>query len=108
MNFIATVLVTTVSLLILSRLPLGIEIRDATTALITALVFGVLNGIFGFVFAPLNWITFGLFAILLNIFVFWLTSKLVDGFRLQGALSVLIGPLVLSLLNTLIFWLVGR
>lgn len=108
MNFIATVLVTTVSLLILSRLPLGIEIRDATTALITALVFGVLNGILGFFFTPLNWITFGLFAILLNIFVFWLTSKLVDGFRLRGALSVLIGPLVFSLLNTLIFWLLGR
>lgn len=108
MNFIATVLVTTVSLLILSGLPLGIEIRSATTALVTALVLGVLNGILGFFFAPINWISFGLFAILLNIFAFWLTSKLVDGFRLRGALSVLIGPLVLSVLNTMIFWLVGR
>ena len=102
-------LVTTVSLLIIAQLPLGIEIKSFRTALITALVLGILNAfvrpVLGFFFFPLTILTLGLFSFVLNAIIFWLASALVDGFRLRGGfISALIGPIILGILNAIIFW----
>jgi putative membrane protein len=108
-EFIAVWIVTTVSLLIITRLPLGITVRDMGTAFVAALVLGLLNALLGpilrFLAFPITILTLGLFAIVINAFLLWLTSKLVDGFRLDGALSAIIGAIVLGILNALIFWL---
>jgi putative membrane protein len=108
-DFIAVWLVTTVSLLIITRLPLGITVRDTGTALVAALVLGLLNALLGpilrFLAFPITILTLGLFAIVINAFLLWLTGKLVDGFRLDGAVSAIIGAIILGILNALIFWL---
>ncbi len=109
LHLIAVWLVTTVSLLIIAQLPLGIEIKNFRTALITALVLGLLNAIvrpvLGFFFFPLTILTLGLFTFVLNAIIFWLASALVDGFRLRGGfISALIGPIILGILNAIIFW----
>ena len=107
-DIIAVWIVTAVSLLIIARLPLGINVRDTGTALIAALVLGLLNALLGpilrFLAFPITLVTLGLFAIIINAFLLWLTSKLVDGFKLDGALSAILGAIVLGILNTLIFW----
>ena len=107
-QFIATWLVTTLSLLIITRLPLGITIKDASTACVAALVLGLLNALLGpilrFLAFPITLLTLGLFAIIINAFLLWLASRLVDGFRVDGALSAILGALVLGILNAIIFW----
>jgi putative membrane protein len=109
-EFIVTILVTTVSLLIMARLPLGIRIKDTGTALVAALVLGLLNAllrpVLGFVFFPVTLLTLGLFAIVLNALMLWLAGKLVTGFRIDGALSAILGAIVLSILNALIFMVI--
>jgi len=41
----------------------------------------------------------------LNAIVFWIAAGLVDGFRLTGGtVSALIGPIILGILNAIIFW----
>lgn len=110
-HFLVVWLVTAVGLLIMSKLPLGIEIKDFGTALVSALVLGLLNAllrpVLGFLFFPVTFLTLGLFALVLNAFVFWLASKLVSGFHLRGgAFSALIGPIVLSFLTWVIFLVV--
>lgn len=105
-------LVTSVSLLIISKLPLGIEIDDFGTALVAALVLGILNAlvrpVLAFFTFPLTLLTFGLFTFVLNAIVFTLAAALVDGFHLRGGcLSALIGPILLSLLNSLLFRLLS-
>lgn len=107
-HLLAVWLVTAVSLLIISELPLGIEIDEFSTALVAALVLGLLNAfvrpILAFFTFPLTIITFGLFIFVLDALVFALTASLVAGFRLRGGcLSALIGPVLLSVLNSLIF-----
>lgn len=109
-HFLVTWLVTTISLLIISYLPLGIEVKSAQTAMIGALVLGLLNAlllpILQFLATPLTFITFGLFSFIVNAVVFGLAARLVEGFYLRnGFLSALIGSIVVSLLNSLIFWL---
>ncbi len=110
-HFIVTWLVTAVSLLILSKLPLGIEIDDFGTALVSALVLGLLNAfvrpVLAFLAFPITVLTLGLFTFILNAIIFWLAAALVDGFRLRGGwLAALIGPIALGLLNGLLLALI--
>ncbi|RMF83710.1 MAG: phage holin family protein [Nitrospinota bacterium] len=101
-------LVTGVSLFILSRLPLGIEIDKFGSALVAALVLGLLNAllkpVLSFIAFPLTLLTFGLFALVINAIIFALAAALVEGFRLRwGIWSALLGSLCLSILNSLLF-----
>ncbi len=107
-NLLAIWLVTSVSLLIISQIDLfGIEIEDFGTALVVALVLGILNAllrpILSFVSFPLIILTFGLFSFVINAAIFWIASGLVSGFKLKGGcLSALIGPVVLGLINSVL------
>jgi len=107
-GLLITWIVTTISFLIISRLPLGIEIDSVKKAIISAAVFGILNAIlrpilFFFSF-PFIILTFGLFAFVLNAIIFGLAAFLVPGFRLRwGIWSALIGAIALSIINSLLF-----
>ncbi len=108
LNIIVTWIVTSISLFVLSRLPLGTDIDRFGTALWSAAVLGLLNAflgpIFRFLTLPINFITFGLFAVVVNAALFGIATLLVTGFRLKwGFWSALIGAIFLSVFNSLIF-----
>jgi putative membrane protein len=110
--FLITCLVTAVSLLIISKLPLGIEIDSTGKAIVSGVVFGVLNALVHPVLkflGPVNFLTLGLFGLVVNAVVFGLAAWLVTGFRLRwGVWSALLGTIVLSILNSLIFSIVSK
>ena len=85
--FLITLLVTAVSILIISKLPTGVEIDSFNKALISAFVFGILNAvlrpILSFISAPITFLTFGFFTIIINAIIFGLAAALVTGFRLR-------------------------
>lgn len=100
--------VTTISLLIISRIGLfGVEIENFGTAIVVAAVLGLLNAILrpvlSFLSFPLLVLTFGLFSVFINAAVFSLAASLVSGFELRrGCFSALVGPIALAALNTII------
>ncbi len=101
-------LVTAVSLLIISRLPVGVEIASLSKALISAIVFGILNAlvrpIIAFLTFPITFLTFGLFAIVINAIIFGLAAWLVPGFQLRwGFWSALLGAILLGVINSVIY-----
>lgn len=105
-------LVTSVSLFIISKLPTGVEIDTFQKAIVSAAVFGILNAllgpILGLLALPITFLTFGLFAIVLNAIIFGLAAYFVTGFRLRwGFWSALIGAVALGLINSLIYQLLG-
>lgn len=108
MEWLIIWLVTAVSLLIISRIELfGIEIENFGTALIVAVVLGLLNAVLrpvlNFFSFPLLLLTFGLFSVVVNAAVFGVAAAVVNGFELRrGCLSALIGPILLGLLNSII------
>jgi len=109
-EFFATWLVTAVSLFIISQLGVAIKVDSFGTALWAALIFGLINGILGpiayFLSFPFIVLTLGLFALVVNALLFGLAASLVTGFRLKnGFISALIGSILLSILNTIIFWI---
>jgi putative membrane protein len=108
-SFFITALVTAVSLLIIARLPLGIEVDSTEKAIWSGIVFGLLNGfvkpiLFVLTF-PITILTLGLFTLILNAIIFGIAAKLVEGFRLKGGiLSAFVGAIALGIINSLLNW----
>ena len=111
-NLLIAWLVTSVSFFLISKLPTGVEIDSFGKAVISAAVFGILNAvlkpILTFFSLPAIWLTFGLFAVVVNAIIFGLAAYLVTGFRLRwGIWSALIGAVALAVVNSLIYKLLG-
>lgn len=107
-GILLTWLVTTISFLIISKIPIGIEIDSFKKAAISAAVFGVLNALLrpllGLLTFPIIFLTFGLFAFVLNAIIFGIAAYLVEGFRLRwGFWSALIGSIALGVVNSLLY-----
>jgi putative membrane protein len=108
-------------LLLVSRLPLGVEMASFSIALISAVVIGLLGTLLiwplKFLLAPIWAITsLGglispvsfLFNWLITILLFGLAAWLVQGFRLRnGMTSAILGALVYSVLSTVVLQLLG-
>lgn len=112
-GFLVTTIVTAVSLLIISRLPLGIEIDGVWKALVAAVVFGILNAfvkpVLFWLTLPASILTLGLFLLVLNAIILSLAAWLVDGFNLRGGFwSALFGAIALSIINSILNGLVFR
>ena len=108
-------------LLIVAALPLGVEMANFGTALLSAVVIGLLGTLLvwplklllalpwavtslGGLIAP---VTF-LFNWLITIILFALAAWLIEGFRLRGgAVSAILGALAYSILSALILGLLG-
>ena len=106
-SFVVTLVVTAIALIIISKIPLGVEIDNFQKALVAALVFGFLNGIAQFIDkiitldGLLTWLLFPI-VFLINIIVFGLTAKLVQGFRLRSIWSAVFGSLLLTVLTSIL------
>lgn len=111
-GLIITWIVTAVSLVLISQLNIGITVTSFGKAMIAALVIGLVNAILGpvvsFLALPFTICTLGLFALVVNALLFWVAAALVEGFALRnGFWSALLGSVLLSIINSVLFWLLG-
>jgi putative membrane protein len=85
-----------------------VHIASWSTALIFAVVLGVLNAlvrpILLLVTCPLNIITFGLFTFVVNALVFWLAAQLLSGAgaQVQGFTGALVGSLAVTICTSVV------
>jgi len=111
-RFIVHLLVTALLLVLVSHLVQGIHITDLSTALLAALVLGVVNflvrPILVLITLPVTILTLGLFLIVINALMLELTSKLVPGFVVQNFVAALIGAVLLGLFNLIVSALMHR
>jgi putative membrane protein len=112
MEILLAWLVTTIGLLIISRLPLGVEIDGFQKAAFSAIVFGILNAlvlpIIRILAFPITLLTLGLFSFVLNAIIFGLAALLVSGFHLRwGFLSALLGSIALGIVNSVLYSVLG-
>jgi len=87
----------------LSRVLPGFVVTGWGPALIAAVVLALVNAILKpilFVLTlPLTIVTLGLFLVVLNMIMLWVTSALVPGFDVHGIASTLIASLVLAVVG---------
>ncbi len=97
-------LISSLALFAVGSLLPGIHIADYMTALWAALALGILNAIVRPILLlltlPINLITLGLFTFVLNGFVFWLATKFVSGFTVDGFWWAVLGALLVSAIST--------
>jgi putative membrane protein len=111
MSFLIRLFVNAAALWIATQFVMGVTYRGAVLPFIgVALVFGLVNAIIRpilkiFTF-PLFILTFGLFALVLNGLMLWLTSSLSNvlglGFHVSGFGPAFWGALVVTLVSTLL------
>ncbi len=99
-------LLSATSIFLVSYFLPGIEVPSFTVALIVAFVLGILNVTLGtilkFLTFPITILTLGLFAFVVNGFVFWLVPKVVDGFRVDSFWYAVLGALVVSIVTAML------
>jgi putative membrane protein len=105
-------LLSALSLVIVAHLVAGFHISGFSSALIAAIVIGLVNGTIGFflkiVTFPLSILTLGLFWLIINALMLELASAYVPGFRIDGFLPAFLGSIVLSLVNVVLRFLTGE
>src|SRR3990167_4375584 len=81
----------------------GVEVDSFTTAVIAAIVLGVINAflkpILLLLTLPINLLTLGLFTFVLNALLILLAANIVPGFHVNGFIWALILSLVLAVIN---------
>lgn len=96
-------LVSALTILAVSQFVPGFTVVNFTTALVVALVLGILNALIKPVLIiltlPINILTLGLFTLVINAFLLIVTSYFVKGFQINGFGPAIIAALLLWLIN---------
>jgi len=103
--------VTSALILIVAYVVKGVHVESWGSALIAALVLGLVNGfirpLMVLLTIPLTVLTFGLFLLVINALMLQLAAALVPGMRVEGCGAALLGSLLLTILNIAVASLAG-
>lgn len=104
-------LINSVSLMAVAWLLPSIRIVDFTTALVAALVLGLVNTFIRplllLLTLPATVLTLGLFIFVINGLLFWFVGSFIRGFVVEGFWSGVIGAILYSLISWLLSALVS-
>ena len=116
MRPLVRLLVTAASLWVAVRVVPGLSFQGGASAFLgVALVFAVVNAVVRplalLLSLPLLLVTLGLFWLVVNGLMLWLSSSLSEslglGFRVSGFGAAFVGALVVSVVSTILAWLIG-
>ncbi len=99
---------TAVTLLLLTRLHLGIGATGILPAVWAALILGLFNllgrPVVRCLTLPFNILTLGLFGLVVSALVLWATTAFVPGFYVNGFVPALLGAVILGLVSGVAGW----
>jgi putative membrane protein len=100
-----------VALLIVANVVSGIQVESFGSALIAALVIGLVSATVGLflkiILLPFIFLTLGLVYFLINALMLMLASALVPGFRVAGWMPAVLGSILLTVVDYLLNRLAG-
>ncbi len=103
MNYFLRFLLNAVAVMATAYIVPGIHVANFWSALIAALVIGIINTIIRPILLiltlPINIITLGIFTFVINGLMFWLASSIVKGFDVANFTAAFLGAIV--------FWIVS-
>ena len=112
MKLLVRWLINAVSLWIVTHLDIGLSVPNFRYALIAALVIGLVNATLGIflkiITFPLTILTFGIFLIIINAAMLKVAAALLyPEFHVRSWTAAIIGAILLSIVSSLLHWLVG-
>ncbi len=110
-KFFTKTIATAVAVLAAAYILKGIHVDSTITALLVAVVLGLLNNfvkpILIILTIPITIITLGLFLLVINIFIVKWAAVLVPGFTVNGWIPALFFSIVVSLFTAIIEGIIG-
>ena len=86
----------------------GVHVRGFGTAILVAVVLGLINALIRPVLflltLPINVLTLGLFTFVLNALLFWSVTWFVPGFSVDSFISALVASFLVSLMSLIFSW----
>ncbi len=112
MKLLYRILITSALVLLISHFMPGVDVAGFTTALIVAVVLGLLNifikPIIVLLTLPITFITLGLFLLVINALIILLCDAIVGGFSVNSFWTALFFSIILSLLQSIMYKLLGE
>ena len=106
LSLILVWILNAVALLVVAYLLPGIAVASFGSALLAALVLGLLNMLVKPVLVlltlPIPIVTLGLFLIILNALLFWFAGSILKGFQVNGFWWAVIGAVLYSIISGLL------
>jgi putative membrane protein len=112
MKLLLRILITSILVMVISYLMKGVVVDEFSTALIVAIVLGLLNFFVKPVLVlftlPVTVFTLGLFLLVINAIIILMCDHFVDGFDVNGFWTALFFSIILSLSQSLVYQLTGE
>jgi putative membrane protein len=103
LKFILSLVISGIAVALAAYFTPGVEIASLWTAIIVAVVFGLVNALIGTLLRaltlPLNFLTLGLVSFIITILMVFLTDRWIDGFTTSGWISAAVFAVLLGLIN---------
>jgi len=104
MKTIINLLISSLAVFVSGYLLPGVEIESFSTAVVVAIVLGIVNifikPLFILLTLPVTILTLGIFVLFINAIMILIVSAIVPGFKVHGILWALIFGLVLSIVSS--------
>jgi len=112
MKLLIRILITSGLVLLIARFMPGVHVADFTTALIVAVVLGLLNvfikPILVILTLPVTILTLGLFLFVINAIIILLCTNIVGGFKVGSFFTALLFSIILSISQSIVFKIIGE
>ncbi len=100
------IIITAFAIILVAKFIPGIEVAGVGTALIAALLLGIVNALVRPILLlltfPITFLTLGLFIFVINAGLFLLVAYFVPGFSVSGFLVAILGSTIVSVVSTVV------
>ncbi len=100
MTLLLTWVLQALALMIVAYILPGITVTSFVSALIAAIILGLVNTVVYPILALLT--TLGLFLLVLNVLMFWLAGSVFNGFKVDGFWWAVIGAILYSIISAIL------
>ena len=108
MSTLINMLILSVAVFLVANFFPGIRIKSFMTAVVVAVVYSLVNFFFGWLLVllslPVMILTFGLFKLVINGILLWLTDKMIDDFEIKDFLTTMVAALCITVVDSLLRW----
>jgi putative membrane protein len=109
LTLLARWIINAAALLLVAYIYPGVSVDSFFSALVAALVLGLVNAVVRpllvILTLPVTLLTLGLFLFVINALLFWVVAELVKGFTVSGFGAALVGSILYSLITLVTSWL---
>jgi len=108
-GFLTKLILNAASIYLTASFVKGVEIRDFVTALVAALILGIVNALIRPIFLlfslPINLMTLGLFTFVINGLMLLIAASITKGFFIAGLGSAIIASIIISIVSAILSFL---